>query len=137
MLRILRSIIVFAEEIALMDAAAGLVRRTALYIGLGIVMLMLILVIAACGITSLWLWADIRFGPVQAPLIVAGALFALVLVMLIIVALTQRRARKSRAIRTSEALQGFAQAPGRLASTALQGFLAGFATRPAPKRTTR
>jgi hypothetical protein len=133
MLRLVASFIAFAEQLAVLDVAANMARRLVIYIVVMTLVTLLMVASAACGAASLWLWADGRFGPVQAPLVVAGVLLALALVLLAGLALQQRAVRRARSARASRAVQDMALAPGRLLQLAAQGFLAGLASRPEPR----
>jgi hypothetical protein len=133
MLRLVTSLIAFAEQLAVLDVAANMARRLVIYMVVMTMVTLLVLASAACGAASLWIWADGRFGPVEAPLIVAAVLVVLALLLLAGLALQQRAVRQARSARASRAVQDMALAPGRLLQLAAQGFLAGLASRPAPR----
>jgi hypothetical protein len=128
MLRIFRSLLIFAEQLAIMDEVASAVRRVVLFACTMIFASFLVLAGVACALVSLWVWADERFGPVQAPLLVAAVLVAAALLIAAIGMISQRMSRRSRAARMSHAVQDLALAPRRLLATAAEGFLNGLAT---------
>jgi len=133
MLRLVTSFIAFAEQLAVLDVAANMARRLVIYLVVMTLVTLLVLASAGCGAASLWIWADGRFGRVEAPLVVAGVLVGLALLLLASLALQQRSVRRARAARAARAVQDMALAPGRLFQLAAQGFLAGLASRPEPR----
>jgi len=127
MMRILRSLMIFAEQLAVVEEVTSAVRRLVTYACLALVAGVLLIAALFCASDSLWLWADERVGMVLAPLVVAGVLAAAALLTLIAMMLSQRAARRTRARRASNAMQEIAQAPRRLLTTAAEGFLNGLA----------
>jgi hypothetical protein len=125
MLRLIRSFLVFAEQLAVVDEVALAVRRVITHLCLTLLAVTLIVGSAACGATSLWLWADSRFGPIRAPLFVAAALLLLAAIVFAFMAWSRSQARRSRADRAARAVQDLAQAPSRLLNLAAEGFIAG------------
>jgi hypothetical protein len=134
MLRIFRSLLVFAEQLAIMDELSKAVRRMVLFACAMIFASTLLLASVVCALASLWLWADERFGPVQAPLLVASVLVAAAVVVGAIGLISQRMSRRSRAARMSHAVQDLALTPRRLLATAAEGFLNGLASGSAPSK---
>jgi len=128
MLRLVRSFIAFAEQIAVLDALVAAARRLAAFAVLSFAVAVLALASTGCAIASFWIWAARHWGPVIAPLLVAAILAVVALIIVGFMAAAQRRARRNRAERTAQAVQGLAQAPTRLLTLAAQGFLAGLTT---------
>ena len=127
MLRIFRSLLMFAEQLAVVDEVTSAVRRLVTYACLSLVAGALLVAAVFCAGDSLWLWADERVGMVLAPLVVAGVLAAVAVLTLIAMMVSQRVARNSRARRVSHAVQDMAEAPRRLLAAAAEGFLNGLA----------
>jgi hypothetical protein len=134
MLRIIRSLLVFAEQLAIMDEIASAVRRVVVFSCVMIFAGLLVLASIVCALASLWVWADERFGPVRAPLLVASVLVVAALAIVTIGLVSQRMTRRSKAARMSRAVQDLALAPRRLVATAAEGFLNGLASGSAPSK---
>jgi cbb3-type cytochrome oxidase subunit 3 len=137
MLRLIRSLMVFAEQLAMIEEAANAMRRLVLHACLAVGAAFLLFCSVACAAAGLWIWADRRFGPVHAPLLVALVFAALALCLVATMVFSRRAARRTRADRAARAVTDLANAPMRLLDTALQGFLAGLATRRAADRKAR
>jgi hypothetical protein len=129
MLRLIRSLFVFAEQLAMIEEAANVMRRLVVHACLALGAAFLLFCSVACAAAGLWIWADRRFGPVHAPLLVALILAMLALGLVLIMVLSRRAARRTRADRAARAVTDLANAPMRLLDTALQAFIAGLATR--------
>jgi hypothetical protein len=127
MLRLMRSFLVFAEQLALLDMVTTAARRLAVYVMLITMAALLALASAGCAVAGLWIWADQRFGAVDAPLLVAAVLAGLAGLLLVVLSLQRQVARRSRADRATRAVQDLATAPGRLMTVAAQGFINGLA----------
>jgi hypothetical protein len=129
MLRLIRSLIVFAEQLAMIEEAANVIRRLVVHACLAVGAAFLLFCSVACAAAALWIWADRRFGPVYAPLLVALVLVVVALALVLVMVLSRRAARRTRADRAARAVTDLANAPMRLLDTALQAFIAGLATR--------
>jgi fatty acid desaturase len=133
MFRLLGSVLRMTGEIAVVESIAQTVRSLAIDAVLALFAALALIGVIGCLAASLWVWGQGAYGPIIAPLMVAGMLTLLALVALL--AMARPRHRKSastrRAVRkaSDQALE-----PVRLAGAAARGFLQGLTGEPAARR---
>jgi fatty acid desaturase len=133
MFRLLASVLRMTGEIAVVESIAQTVRSLAIDAALAMLAGLAAIGVIFCLAASLWIWGQGAYGPVIAPLLVAGMLAVLALIAILAMARPKRRKSTStrRAVRraSDQALE-----PVRLAGAAARGFVQGLAGEPAPRR---
>jgi fatty acid desaturase len=133
MFRLLASVLRMTGEIAVVESIAQTVRGLAIDAALAAIAGLAAIAMLACLAASLWIWGEAAYGPIIAPLLVAGALAVIALVCVLAMARPKRRKTTStrRAVRAAsdQALE-----PVRLAGAAARGFVQGLAGEPAHRR---
>lgn len=126
MFRLLGAVLKMSGEIAVVESIAQTVRTVAIDAILAMLMAMSAFAAVGCLAASLWIWGQSAYGPVIAPLLVAGMFIGLAFVVLLIIARPKRRkgGRTRRAVRVAsdQALE-----PVRLMGAAARGFVQGLA----------
>ena len=126
MFRLLGAVLRMSGEIAVIESIAQTVRSMAIDAVLAILMALSAIAALGCLAASLWIWGQGAYGPIVAPLLVAGMFVALALVALLAIARPRRRkgGRTRRAVRVAsdQALE-----PVRLMGAAARGFVQGLA----------
>jgi fatty acid desaturase len=132
MFRLLASVLRMTGEIAVVESIAQTVRSLAIDAVLAVLSFLAVLGVVACLAASLWIWGQGVYGPIVAPLLVAGMFAVLALMAGLVMARPKRRKTAStrRAVRAAsdQALQ-----PVRLAGAAARGFLQGLAGETLPR----
>ena len=132
MFRLLASVLRMTGEIAVVESIAQTVRSLAIDAVLAVLSFLAVLGVIACLAASLWIWGQGVYGPIVAPLLVAGMFAVLALMAGLVMARPKRRKTAStrRAVRAAsdQALQ-----PVRLAGAAARGFLQGLAGETVPR----
>jgi hypothetical protein len=120
-------------EIAVVESIAQTVRSLAIDAVLAIFAGFACIGVIGCLAASLWIWGQGAYGPVIAPLIVAGMFAVMTLVAMLAMARPKHRKTTStrRAVRAAsdQALE-----PVRLAGAAARGFMQGLTGEPVSRR---
>ena len=110
MLPVLSTLLQVLELRALVDHAARAARRLMLQAALAAVASMLALAACGCAAAAGWQWALPRFGPVGAPLVVAGSFALACCALLMWILLLQPRTPRATAAAGFDPLQVLAAA---------------------------
>jgi hypothetical protein len=126
MLRLLGALLRMSGEIAVVESVTQAVRSLAIDAALAALAGMCGISVLGCLAAALWIWGDAHYGPVMAPLMVAGMFAVLALAGLLALARPKRRggskARHAVRVASDQALQ-----PVKLMGAAARGFVQGLA----------
>ena len=132
MFRLLGAVLRMSGEIAVVESIAQTARNLAIDAALSVVAGISALAMIGCLAASLWIWGENHYGPVIAPLLVAGMFLLLALVGVLAMARPKRRSRR-RTRHAVKAAGDQALQPVRLAGAAARGFVQGLAGEPASR----
>ena len=124
MIRLLGTVLRMTGEIAVVESISQTLRNLAIDEVVAAVMAFATVCVIGCLAASLWIWGVAAYGPIIAPLLVAGMFAVLAIIAVLILARPRRRntASTRRAVRAAsdQALE-----PVRLMGAAARGFVQG------------